>query len=139
MSTYNTTVIEEGVIPNKFTTGEVVFKKRNSSIQPRNTTIKDLAFEAGSRSNWHINPGFQLLVATEGIGYFQERGNSIRLLHKGDVVTVLPGVEHWYGATPNSTFSHIAIITEIDKGSGIWLNGVTDEEYNNYTGYANKM
>ena len=133
MSTYYTTVIEEGVIPNKFTTGEVSFKKRNSSIQPRNTIIKDLGFEPGSRSNWHVNPGLQLLVATEGVGYFQERGNSIRLLRKGDVVTVLPGVEHWYGATPHSTFSHIAIITEVDKGSGIWLDGVTDEEYNSYS------
>ncbi|MFV8343527.1 cupin domain-containing protein [Flavobacterium sp. XS2P39] len=132
MSIY-TTVIEEGVIPNKFTTGEVFFKKRNSSIQPRNTTIKDLVFEPGSRSNWHTNPGLQLLVATEGVGYFQERGDSTRLLNKGDVVTVLPGVEHWYGATPHSTFSHIAIITEIDKGSVVWLDGVTDEEYNSYS------
>lgn len=133
MSTYYTTVIEEGVIPTKFTTGEVFWKKRNSSIQPRNTTIKELVFEPGSRSNWHINRGLQLLVATEGIGYFQERGNSIRLLHKGDVVTVLPGVEHWYGATANSSFSHIAIITEIDKGAAVWLEGVTDEEYNSYS------
>lgn len=133
MSAFYTTVIEEGVIPAKFTTGEVFFKKRNSSIQPRNTAIKDLAFEPGSRSNWHINPGLKLLVATEGIGYFQERGQSIRLLRKGDVVTILPDVEHWYGAAPDSTFSHIAIITEIDKGSGIWLDGVTEEEYNNYT------
>jgi len=51
------------------------------------------------------------------------------LLHKDEVVTILPGVEHWYGATPFSAFSYIAIITEIDKGSGVWKESVTDEEY----------
>jgi quercetin dioxygenase-like cupin family protein len=92
-----------------------------------------LLFEPGSRNNWHTNTGLQLLVATEGIGYFQERGNPIRLIRKGEVLTILPDVEHWYGATPTSRFSHIAIITEIDRGIGIWMEQVTDEEYNSFT------
>lgn len=132
MSTHYTTIIEEGIVPNKYTTGEVSFKKRTSDIQPRNTTIKEVAFEPGSRNNWHTNTGLQLLVAIEGIGYFQERGNPIRLIRKGEVLTILPDVEHWYGATPTSRFSHIAIITEIDRGIGIWMEQVTDEEYNSF-------
>jgi hypothetical protein len=44
MSTHYTTIIEEGIVPNKYTTGEVSFKKRTSAIQPRNTTIKEVAF-----------------------------------------------------------------------------------------------
>ncbi|MCV9927051.1 cupin domain-containing protein [Flavobacterium sp. LS1R49] len=133
MSTHYTTIIEEGIVPNKYTTGEVSFKKRTSDIQPRNTAIKEVAFEPGSRNNWHTNTALQLLVATEGVGYFQERGNPIRLICKGEVLTILPGVEHWYGATPDNRFSHIAIITEIDKGIGTWMEQVTDEEYNSFT------
>jgi quercetin dioxygenase-like cupin family protein len=129
MSTPYTTVIEEGVIPNTYMTGEVSYKKQTSNIHPDNTVIKEMAFEPGSRSNWHINPTLQLLI---GIGYFQERGSAIRLLHKDEVVTIMPGAEHWYGAAPYSQFSQIAIITEIDKGSGIWLKSVTDEEYNSF-------
>jgi quercetin dioxygenase-like cupin family protein len=56
----------------------------------------------------------------------------MRLVHKGQVLTILPGIEHWYGATPFSKFSQISIITEIDKGKGIWLDSVTDEEYNSF-------
>jgi quercetin dioxygenase-like cupin family protein len=132
MPTLYTSVIEEGRIPNTYMTGDVSYKKQTSDIHPENTIIKEVSFEPGSRCNWHINVALQLFIATDGIGYFQEKGSAIRLLHKDEVVTILPGVEHWYGATPFSRFSHISIITEIDKGPGIWLENVTDEEYNSY-------
>jgi quercetin dioxygenase-like cupin family protein len=132
MSAKYTTVTEEGKIPNTYMTGNVSYKKQTSDIHPQNTVIKNVAFEAGSRSNWHINSSLQLLIATDGIGYYQERGKTMQLVHKGQVLTILPGIEHWYGATPFSRFSHISIITEIDKGSGIWLDSVTDEEYNGF-------
>ena len=132
MSAKYTTVTEEGKIPNTYMTRNVSYKKQTSDIHPQNTVIKDVAFETGSRSNWHINSSLQLLIATDGIGYYQERGKAMRLVHKGQVLTILPGIEHWYGATPFSRFSHISIITEIDKGSGIWLDSVTDEEYNGF-------
>ena len=132
MSAKYTTVTEEGRIPNTYMTGNVSYKKQTSDIHPQNTVIKDVAFEAGSRSNWHINSSLQLLIATDGIGYYQERGKAMRLVHKGQVLTILPGIEHWYGATPFSKFSQISIITEIDKGKGIWLDSVTDEDYNSF-------
>ncbi|MEP6806474.1 MAG: cupin domain-containing protein [Flavobacterium sp.] len=133
MSTLYTSVIEEGKIPNTYMTGDVSYKKQTSNIHPENTVIKEVAFEPGSRSVWHINFSLQLLIATDGIGYYQEKGSAIRLLHKDEVVTILPGIEHWYGATPFSAFSHISIITEIDKGKGLWLESVTDEEYNGFS------
>ncbi|CAI2767855.1 cupin domain-containing protein [Flavobacterium collinsii] len=132
MSTLYTSVIEEGKVPNTYMTGDVSYKKQTSNIHPDNTVIKEVSFEPGSRCNWHVNPTLQLFIATNGIGYFQEKGKAVRLLHKDEVVTILPGIEHWYGATPFSSFSHIAIITEIDKGTGIWLDSVTDEEYYSY-------
>lgn len=129
MSTLYTSAIEEGKVPNTFMTGTVSYKKQTSNIHPDNTMIKEVSFEPGSRCNWHINASLQLFIATDGIGYYQEKDSAIRLLHKDEVITILPGVEHWYGATPFSRFSHISIITEIDKGKGIWLESVTDEEY----------
>ena len=131
MPTPYTINIEEGKIANTYMTGDVSYKKQTSTIHPENTMIKEVAFEPGSRSNWHINPSLQLLIVTDGVGYFQEKGTAIRLLHKDEVVTIMPGVEHWYGATPFSHFAHISIITEIDKGKGIWLQSVTDDEYHN--------
>ncbi|MBF4491337.1 cupin domain-containing protein [Flavobacterium sp. MR2016-29] len=129
MSTNYTAVIEEGKVPNTYMTGEVSYKKQTSNIHPENTMIKEVTFEPCARSNWHSNASLQLLIATNGNGYYQEKGSAIRLLHKDEVVTILPGIEHWYGATPFSKFSYIAIITEIDKGHGMWLESVSDEEY----------
>ncbi|PXY46655.1 cupin domain-containing protein [Flavobacterium hydrophilum] len=129
MSLNYSPIIEEGKVSNSFMTGEVSYKKQSSDIHPENTMIKEVAFEPCARSNWHSNVSLQLLIVTSGTGYYQEKGNAIRLLHKDEVVTILPGVEHWYGATPFRKFSYIAIITEIDKGHGKWLDSVSDDEY----------
>lgn len=129
MSTLYTTDIEEGKIPNTYMTGEVSYKKQTSNIHPENTMIKEVTFEPCARSNWHINSSLHMLIAKEGAGYYQEKGSAVRMLHKDEVVTILPGVEHWYGATPFEKFSYVAIITEIDKGHGIWMEKVTDGEY----------
>ena len=129
MSTHFTAVTEEGKVPNTYMTGEVSYKKQTSEIHPENTIIKDVSFKPGARTNWHSNASLQLIIVTDGLGYYQERGGKINLLEKGQVLTILPGVEHWYGATPKSPYSHITIVTEIDKGSGTWLESVTDEEY----------
>lgn len=129
MSTNYSAVIEEGKVPNTYMTGDVSYKKQSSDIHPENTVIKEVTFEPCARSNWHSNEGLQMLIATDGAGYYQERGTAVRMLHKDEVVTILPGVEHWYGATPFEKFSYYTIITEIDKGHGSWLEPVTDAEY----------
>ena len=92
--------------------------------------IGDVVFEPGARNNWHRHPGGQILIATHGTGYYQERGKPIQVLNKGDVVRILPDVEHWHGASPDSEFRHIAINPNTEKGIVTWLNPVTDEEYN---------
>lgn len=97
-----------------------------------NTLIANVVFEPGSRNNWHTHPGGQILIATDGIGYYQERGKPIQLLHKGDVVKIPPGLEHWHGASSNTAFTHIAVNTNTQKGIVEWLQKVTDEEYNNF-------
>jgi quercetin dioxygenase-like cupin family protein len=97
-----------------------------------NCQIGNVVFEPGARNNWHTHPGGQILIITDGTGYYQEKGNPVQLLHKGDVVNILPGVEHWHGASPDSEFTHIAINTNTQQGIVVWLERVTDEEYNNF-------
>ena len=94
--------------------------------------IVNVIFESGARNNWHTHPGGQILIATGGIGYYQEKGKSIQLLHKGDVVDIPPDVQHWHGASADSEFTHIAINPNTQKGIVVWLERVTDEEYNSY-------
>ena len=97
-----------------------------------NCLINNVTFEPGARNNWHTHPGGQILLVTIGTGYYQEKGKSIQLLHKGDVVKILPTVEHWHGASPDSEFTHITVNTNTQKGVVEWLQRVTDEEYNSF-------
>lgn len=132
MSAKRTIMLEGTKISQEYITGEVFYKMRQTDIKPFNSIIKDVFFKSGSRNNWHIYAGLQMLIVTEGIGYYQERGTPIRLIRKGEVITIRAGVEHWHGASPNSLFSHIVIATDIDKGGVKWLERVTDEEYNSF-------
>ena len=94
-----------------------------------NTSVANVTFEQGARNNWHTHPGGQILIVTDGVGYYQEKGKSMQLLHKGDVIKILPGVVHWHGASPDIEMTHLAINTNTQKGIVEWLQRVTDEEY----------
>jgi len=63
----------------------------------------------GAKLDWHIHPGGQILLKTEGTGYYQETGKPVQTVHKGDVLKCTPGVAHWHGAAPESTFAYIAV------------------------------
>lgn len=97
-----------------------------------NTTVGNVVFEPGCRNNWHSHKGGQILICTDGEGYYQEKGKPIQLLRRGDVVQILPNVVHWHGATPDSEFTHIAIGPNSNLGAADWLEPVTDEDYNSY-------
>ena len=117
--------------PAEYFTGRVWVKTLVPDDRMFNCVIGNVTFEPGARNNWHTHPGGQILIATKGIGYFQEKGKPKRKLQKGDVVTIPPDVEHWHGASADSEFTHIAISTNTQKGVVVWLQRVTDEEYNN--------
>jgi 4-carboxymuconolactone decarboxylase len=92
-------------------------------------SIGDVVFEPGCRNNWHTHPAGQILLVTNGSGFYQERGKQARLLSKGDVVVIPSNLEHWHGARQDSNFTHIAITNITEKGPVEWLTPVTDEEY----------
>ncbi|MCA9731212.1 MAG: cupin domain-containing protein [Deferribacteres bacterium] len=88
-------------------------------------------FEAGARSNWHLHPCGQILMVTSGVGYHQIKGQPIEIIRKGDVVKCPPNVDHWHGASKDSSMSHIYILPNTEKGVVEWKAPVTDEEYAN--------
>ncbi len=95
--------------------------------------IANVTFEPGCRNNWHIHHaskgGGQILLCTDGEGYYQEAGKDPQKLFPGDVVYIAPGIKHWHGATKDSFFSHLALEVPGEDLSNEWLEPVTDEEY----------
>lgn len=100
----------------------------NDSIY--NTQMATVTFEPNARTNWHYHPSGQILVITDGIAYYQERGKPRQVLSKGQVIKCLPGVTHWHGASPDGAMTHIAMSPNLEKGGVVWLEKVTKEEYN---------
>ena len=96
-----------------------------------NCQIGNVVFEPGARNNWHTHPGGQILIVTDGTGYYQEKNKPKQILRKGDVVTIPPDAEHWHGASPDTGLTHLAINTNTQKGIVVWLERVTDEQYRN--------
>jgi quercetin dioxygenase-like cupin family protein len=133
MSENQNTIFPKGdKAPADYFTGTAWVRMLLPNDSTLNCQIGNVIFEPGARNNWHTHPGGQILLATNGIGYYQEKGKPIQLLRKGDVVNIPPDVEHWHGASPDSEFTHVAINTNTQKGLVVWLQRVTDEEYNNF-------
>lgn len=97
-----------------------------------NCVSGSVTFTPGARSNWHTHPAGQILLITEGLGYYQEKGQPVRLLRKGEVVKAQPGVEHWHGASPKQGMTHVALNVNTEKGIVNWGRPVTNPEYQSY-------
>jgi quercetin dioxygenase-like cupin family protein len=93
------------------------------------TAVGSVTFEPGARTKWHLHPAGQILIAIDGVGYYQEKGSPKRLLRKGDVVKCPPNVPHWHGASRDQQFIQIAI-TSSQNGPTVWMQQVSNEEYN---------
>ena len=107
-----------------------------SYLAPLNTQgvpISNVTFEPGCRNNWHIHRategGGQILLCTEGQGWYQEWGKTAQRLNPGDVVFIPAGVKHWHGAARESWFAHLSIAVPGRDTANEWLEPVTEEDY----------
>lgn len=110
-------------------TGEAWVNMLVPESETGNFSVADVVFDPGCRNNWHTHPAGQILLVTDGLGFYQEKGQPARALATGDVVVIPSGVVHWHGAAKNSSFTHIAINSIANNVAVNWLDRVTDEEY----------
>ena len=99
-------------------------------------SMSNVTFEPGCRNSWHSHKAGQILIATAGIGYYQEKGQPARRLFPGDIVEIAPDVVHWHGAASDSWFAHIAITTNPQINAAVWLEPVNDSQYQEATAEA---
>lgn len=107
-------------------TGDVWLSDLNKADSVINSQISLAVFGPNAKLNWHTHSAGQILLITQGSGYYQEKGKPVQIVHKGDVVKCLPDVEHWHGSTPTTGVTYIAVSP---KSKTTWLHPVTEEEY----------
>jgi quercetin dioxygenase-like cupin family protein len=113
----------------QYFTGQAWLKMLAPASNATDCTVGDVLFEPGCRNNWHSHPHGQLLVVTTGTGLYQVKGQPARRLRPGDTVVIAPDVVHWHGATSSDWFAHLAITPSTSQGAPVWLEAVTDAEY----------
>lgn len=109
----------------------------NSYLAPISTEqipFFNVTFEPGCRNNWHIHKaekgGGQMLVGVAGRGWYQEEGKPAVEILPGTVVHIPANVKHWHGAAQDSWFAHLAFEVPGEKTETVWLEPVSDKEYN---------
>lgn len=110
-------------------TGAVRVQSLFDAKDQTRSTGGQVTFQPGARSAWHTHPLGQILIVTDGVGWFQQWGGPIRVMRKGDVIWIPAGAKHWHGATPASSVTHIAIQENLDGRNVDWLEKVSDEQY----------
>jgi quercetin dioxygenase-like cupin family protein len=125
----STTIFPKGEkSPNVHHVGSVWLTELSSPDSIFNYSVSQATLDPGARLDWHQHPGGQILLITDGIGYYCEKGKARLTVRKGDVIKCQPGVEHWHGATPESGVVYIAT-SPAQKGKTVWLHRVSDQEY----------
>ena len=75
--------------------------------------LANVTFEPGGRNNWHIhlstNGGGQILICTDGEGWYQEESKDAISLKPGMVITIPANVKHWHGTKKDFWFSYISV------------------------------
>lgn len=95
--------------------------------------ISNVTFEPGCRNNWHVHEatsgGGQILLVTDGRGWYQAEGEPAQELTPGTVVYIPAGVKHWHGAAADSWMSHVAFEAPGEGCGTTWLEPVDPEQY----------
>ena len=114
--------------PDRFT-GAVRVQSLIDAKDEARSTGGQVTFQPGARSAWHTHPLGQILIVTDGVGWFQQWSGPVRVMGKGDVIWIPAGVKHWHGATPTTSVTHIAIQEDRDGRNVDWLEKVSDDQY----------
>jgi 4-carboxymuconolactone decarboxylase len=96
-----------------FTGGLVTRQPLLSPEMSNDFNLGIVNFSAGARNKMHIHSSDQVLFVTAGKGIIATQADQ-EVIGVGDVVHIPAEEKHWHGATPDSSFSHIALTA---KGS----------------------
>lgn len=109
-------------------TGNVSVQRMEVGNTVLNVSVAAVNFAPGARSYWHSHEDGQILIVTQGCGYYQEKGKPSRLIKAGETIICPPNVSHWHGASSSLSMTHTSITSR--NGRVNWMQPVTEQEYN---------
>ena len=118
-------------LPGEWFTGAVYLHPLVAKDHNNEFSAGSVSFEAGARTNWHTHPKGQVLIVTEGSGFYQEKNKPVQPIQKGDVINIPENTEHWHGGSATTAMKHIAITNFKDNVQVTWLEPVTAAEFDN--------
>jgi quercetin dioxygenase-like cupin family protein len=72
--------------------------------------IQQVNFDKGIRNKFHKHTVEQILIVTEGKGIVATEQEEITVT-PGDIIFIPAGEVHWHGATKDSNFSHLYVMS----------------------------
>ena len=96
--------------------GEVHIQPLLEATAPTDIGVAVVRFSPGARTYLHSHDTMQVLFCVEGKGILATRRRR-NVVKPGMIVQVPAGQIHWHGATDNSAFAHLSIIT---PGETVW-------------------
>ena len=73
-------------LPNDWFTGNAFITPLIAKDNNNEFSIGSVTFEIGARTHWHTHPKGQVLLVTEGSGFYQEKGKKAQIIRKGDAL-----------------------------------------------------
>jgi len=89
-----------------------------------------VTFAPAARTAWHMHPAGQHMIVTNGTALTGTRDGKVIEFHEGETVWCPHGIDHWHGATPDASMTHLVITGSKDGENVIWKEKVSDKEYN---------
>ncbi|MDX1824697.1 MAG: carboxymuconolactone decarboxylase family protein, partial [Thiohalomonadales bacterium] len=116
--------------PEEYFTGEV----QVDMLFPANDTAHYsgayVTFAPGARTAWHMHPAGQHMIVTNGTALTGTRNGKVIEFKEGETVWCPSNIDHWHGATPDASMTHLVITGSKDGENVIWKEKVNDKEYN---------
>ena len=114
-------VITKGQIADQDATSAPIFFGGKVSRQPLIASEDSkffkfgiVKFEAGARNKLHTHTSDQILFVTSGTGIVGTAEREV-VVEEGDAILILAGEKHWHGATADSDFAHVVVLTNESK------------------------
>lgn len=92
--------------------------------------VSNIQLSPKSYFDWHSLPGGNIIIVTDGTGFYQSKGKPVIKIEKGDKLETIPGLLQWIGSSADSNLEFISITTQKKEDLIHWHENLPIDTYN---------